>query len=772
MRLALRVFGVLVFLLSLAGAGAYVYLRQSLPQTSGAVPAAGLGAATEVLRDRHGIPHIYASSLEDAHFALGFVHAQDRLWQMEMNRRIGSGRLAEILGPAALEADRFTRTLGLRRVAAENLASYDDDTRRLLEAYAAGVNAFLAGDQVLPPEFWLLGVTPEPWSALDSIVWTKLMAWDLGGNWRSELLRMRLSRTLSLERIQELLPPYPGDPPPQLPDLKSLYTGLEKKPAPNPVFSNYGPDPEFLGGSNSWVVSGARSASGKPLLANDPHLGLTAPPVWYFAHLHAPGLDAIGATLPGVPAILVGRNERIAWGLTNTGADVQDLYLERLDGSFAETEEIIKVKGAPDERLKVRRSRHGPLISDVARPALEAAPRGYAVALAWTALAADDLTMQAAIRLARARDWNELLAAGRMLHAPPQTVSYADVDGNIGFVAAGRVPLRKPANDLRGLAPAPGWDARYEWAGYIPFEELPQAYNPRGGTVVLANHKIVPPDYPHHVTYEWQPPYRARRISELLNEKKHDLASFKKMHSDVVSLAARELLPKFLAGKPDERLAAWDGSMSIDRAEPLLMAAWWREFARALYADELGDAFRANWAARAVFLDNVLSRQPHWCDDVRTPAVESCEHILAASFEKATHELEKRYGKDAAWGEAHAARHRHRPFTRQPWLARVFDIRVASGGDAYTVNVGAMDFNDEAEPFANRHAPSLRMVADLGAPQESVFIHSGGQSGNPLSAHYRAFAEPWARGEYVPMVSERRRLEAGGVQRLVLAPRR
>ena len=788
MRLALRVVAVLLLIVLLVTASAYLYLRQSLPKTFGEVEIAGVGAAVEVLRDRHGIPHIHAATLEDAHFALGFVHAQDRLWQMEMNRRIGSGRLAEILGPGALEADRFMRTLGLRRVAAENLARYDDETRRLLEAYAAGVNAFLAGKPVLPPEFWLLNVTPEPWSPIDSIVWTKLMAWDLGGNWRSELLRMRLSRTLALERIQELLPPYPGDAPPPLPDLKALYSGLEKKPAANPVFSgirgqvrnsahasaqaNYGPDPEFPGGSNSWVVSGARSASGKPLLANDPHLGLTAPPVWYFAHVQAPGLDAIGATLPGVPAILVGRNERIAWGLTNTGADVQDLYLERLDGTFAETEEIIKVKGAPDERLKVRRSRHGPLISDVARPALEAAPRGYAVALAWTALAADDLTMQAALRLARARDWNELLAAGRMLHAPPQTVSYADVDGNIGFVAAGRVPLRKPANDLRGLAPAPGWDERYDWAGYIPFEEMPQAFNPPGGSVVLANHKIAPPGYRHHITYEWQPPYRARRIDDLLKEPKHDLSSFQRMHSDVVSLAVRELLPKFLAGKPDERLAGWDGSMSKDRTEPLIMAAWWREFARALYADELGDAFRANWAARAVFLDNVLSGQRHWCDDVRTAAVESCEQILAASFEKAKEGIERQYGKDKAWGDAHVARHRHRPFTRQPWLARVFDIRVPSAGDAYTVNVGAMDFNDEAEPFANRHAPSLRMVADLADPQASVFIHSGGQSGNPLSAHYRGFSEAWARGEYVPMVSERRRLEADGAQRLVLRPRK
>jgi penicillin amidase len=765
MRLALRVLAGLVIVLVVALGAGYLYLRQSLPQTSGEILATGLRDKVEILRDRHAVPHIYAATLEDAHFALGFVHAQDRLWQMEINRRIGSGRLAEVLGPGALEADRFMRTLGLRRVAEANLARYDEETRRVLDAYAAGVNAFLATDPVLPPEFLLLDVTPEPWTALDSIVWTKVMAWDLAGNYRSEVLRMRLSRTLALERIQELLAPYPGDAPVPLPDLKALYSGLEKAPAPAPVFSEAG----SLGGSNSWAVSGARTASGKPLLANDPHLGLTAPPVWYFAHLHAPGLDAIGGTLPGVPAILVGRNQRIAWGLTNTGADVQDLYLERLDTRFDEREEIIKVKGAADERLKVRRSRHGPVVSDVSRNALEATPRGYALALAWTALAEDDLTMQSALRLSRASNWQEFLAAGRTLHAPPQSVSYADVDGNIGFVAAGRIPLRKPANDLRGLAPAPGWDERYDWAGYIPFEELPHALNPAGGQIILANHKIVPPGYRHHITTEWQPPYRARRIEELLSEKERfQVADFKRMQADVVSLAVRDLLPYF----DNPRLKGWDGTMAAGRAEPLVMVAWWREFARALYGDELGEAFRANWSARAVFVSNVLSRQPHWCDDVRTAPTESCKELLARSFDKAMQDLEQRYGKDLAWGEAHAARHRHRPFSRQPWLASLFDIRVPTAGDAYTVNAGASDFNDEAEPFANRHAPSLRMVSDLADPQASVFIHSGGQSGNVLSPHYRSFAAPWSRGEYVPMVSERRRLEVDGVQRLALMPRR
>jgi penicillin G amidase len=768
MRLALRVLGLVFLVFVVSGAGFYLYLRKSLPVTRGEIAVPGLGAPVEVLRDRDSVPHIYAASLEDAHFGLGFVHAQDRLWQMEMNRRIGSGRLAEILGPNALEADRFMRTLGLRGVAEANLKNYDAETRRLLDAYTSGVNAYLAQRPVLPPEFWLLGVTPEPWSPLDSIVWTKVMAWDLGSNWRSEVLRMHLSRTLSTERIQEFLAPYPGDSPPKLPDLRALYPALEKKPGQNPVFSESG----FIGGSNSWAVSGARSMSGKPMLASDPHLGLTAPPVWYFAHLHAPGMDAIGGTLPGVPGILIGRNDRIAWGLTTTGADVQDLYLERLDSAFSTHEEVIKVKGGPDERLTVRRSRHGPIISDASRVALAAVPRGYAIALAWTALAEDDATLQAALRLSRARDWNEFLGAARSLHAPVQTASYADTAGNIGYAVAGRVPVRQPQNDLRGLAPAPGWDARYDWSGYLAFEHLPRAFNPPGGAVVLANHKVTPPKYPHHITYEWQPPYRARRIEQLLGSGKHDLESFKRMQADVVSLAARQLLPSFLSAYPEKSLQAWDGTMAAERVEPLVMVAWWREFARALYADELGDAFRTSWSARAVFMENVLAGQSHWCDDVRTSLPETCAELLASSFGKAMQDLKTRYGEDWRWGEAHAARHRHRPFSRQPWLARIFDIRVPSGGDGYTVNAGASDFHDEGEPYANRHAASLRMIADLADPQASVFIHSGGQSGNPLSPHYGDFAAGWARGEYVPMITERRRLEADGAQRLMLAPRK
>jgi penicillin amidase len=777
-----------------AGAG-YVYLRRSLPVVEGEISLTGLTGPVEILRDRFAIPHIFAAAPEDASFALGFAHAQDRLWQMEMNRRIAAGRLAEVVGPPGLETDRFMRTLGVRRVAEANLRRLDAETLGHLEAYAAGVNAFIASGAVLPPEFWILRVTPEPWMPADSVAWMKMMAWDLGGNWRSELLRLQLARRVPTARIQEFLAPYPGDAPVELPDLKKFYEGLEKKGTgvatkigSDPISkAEMGSDPNFGGASNSWVVSGARSATGKPLLANDPHLGLTAPPVWYFAHLEAPGFSVIGATLPGVPGVIVGRNDRIAWGFTNTGPDVQDLYIERLDSKFTQIEELIKVKGAPDEKLVVRLSRHGPVISDVSRAALAAVPRGHALAMAWTALAEDDLTMQAGVRMQRARNWQEFLAALRHLHTPQQNVTYADVDGNIGFVAAGRVPIRKLANDLKGLAPAPGWDLRYDWAGWVPFDELPRAFNPPSGSIVTANHKIVPQGYPHWITSEWQPPYRARRIEALLQQtRKHDAASFGRIHADVVSLAMRELLPFFRSTQPNDEkaaqaiklLSAWDGSMAADRPEPLIAAAWWRELARALYADELGDAFRTNWLTRAVFMGNVLANrggQARWCDDLRTRRAESCGELLSASLDKALADLSRRHGDDMAlwrWGEAHAAQHRHRPFSRNALLASWFDINVPTPGDAYTVNVGRSDFNDEQAPYANRHAASLRAIYDLADLQRSLFIHSGGQSGNPLSRHYRAFAEAWARVEYIPMLSERRRLEADGVQRLVLAPRK
>lgn len=807
MRRLARSIAVLLALLAVlsaaALASAYVYLRQSLPKVEGEVPAPALKAAVEVLRDAYGIPHIFASTEADAAYALGYVHAQDRLWQMEMNRRIGSGRLAELLGPAGLEADRFLRTIGVRRAAQASLAQLDAVSLGVLEAYSAGVNAFLAAGPVLPVEFLLTGAQPEPWSPVDSLVWMKMMAWDLGGNWRSELLRMRLARTLPMARLQEFLPPFPGDAPVPLPDLKTLYGSLEKEALRlaiadmEQVLTFAPPELPEGAGSNNWVVAGSRSASDKPLLANDPHLGLTAPAVWYFAHLHIPGRNLIGATLPGIPIVTLGRNDRIAWGFTNTGPDVQDLYLEKLDAGggyvtpegpkpFTKISEVIKVKGAEDVKLEVRVTRHGPVISDVAKSALDATPRGYAMAFAWTALADDDRTFQSSLELGRSGTWRDFLSAVRNLNAPQQNMVYADVDGNIGYVAAGRVPVRKPENNLKGLTPALGWDARYDWAGYVPFEDLPRSYNPASGRLWTANDKIVAPGYKPFITSEWQPPYRANRIGALLEATpRHDSASFARIHADSVSLVMREALPHFLATMPRNEtsrralalLGQWNADMHRDRAEPLIAAAWWRELTKRLYADELGDAFQANWAPRAQFMLNILADrdgQSRWCDDVRTPAVETCAVQLAVSLDAALADLSRRYGSDMnawRWGDAHRARHEHRPFGKQPILARIFDIAAPSSGDAYTVNVGQHHLYDEAEPFANRHAASLRAIYDLSDPEKSLFIHSGGQSGNRLSAHYKDFTEAWAAGEYIPMITDRKRLEGAPHTKLRLVPK-
>jgi len=799
MRLLLKLLGGALALLALVAGGGYLYLLRSLPQTQGEVRLAGLDAPVEVLRDAYGIPHIYAASLRDASFALGYVHAQDRLWQMEMNRRIAAGRLAEVVGAGGLETDRFLRTLGVRRTAEANLRQLDAETRSYLEAYAAGVNAFLAGDPVLPPEFRIVGVTPEPWSPADSVAWVKMMAWDLGGNWRNEILRMQLAKSMPPARIQEFVAPYPGEAPPEIPDLKTLYSSMEREAVQLAEdlgrIAALAPGAGAAGlGSNNWVVSGARSVTGKPLLANDPHLGLTAPPVWYFAQLSAPGVNLIGATLPGVPAIVLGRNDRIAWGFTNTGPDVQDLYIERLHASggyltpdgprqFGVIEETLKVKGGAPEKLRVRVSRHGPVISDVLRPAQALAPRGHVVAFAWTALLEDDKTMQAALKIARAHDWPGFLEAVRDFHTPQQNMVYADAEGNIGFVAAGRVPVRKPENDLKGQAPAPGWLAKYDWTGYVPFEELPRAFNPENGMLYTANHKITPPGYPHFISAEWQPPYRAERIRELLEAiPQHAVPSFARIQGDVVSLAVREALPLLAATRPRSEearralalLAKWDASMAPGRAEPLIAWAWWRELTRALYADELGEAFRPNWQARAPFVLKVLSGEAaHWCDDARTPHVETCAEVLALSLEAALADLRRRYGADMAawrWGPAHFARHEHRPFGRQALLARLFDIRVPTPGDAYTVNVGRNNLFDEAAPFANRHAASLRAIYDLADLERSLFIHSGGQSGNLLSPHYDAFTEAWARGEYIPMVTARKAIAARPYALLRLTP--
>ncbi|MBM3516787.1 MAG: penicillin acylase family protein [Alphaproteobacteria bacterium] len=792
MHWVVRVLAGLLLVVVVAAAGIYVWLRQSLPEEAGEVSVAGLTAPVEIVRDSEGVPHIYAQSEADAYFGLGFVHAQDRLWQMEISRRIGAGRMSEIFGEPTLEIDRFLRTLGLYRAAERTLPNLSAATNAALAAYATGVNAFLAANAApLPPEFVVLGHTPEPWRPADSVVWIKMMAFNLSANLFQELLRAELAKSLTAQEIVEFLPDYPQAQLAALTRFRSLYDGLPLTELAGVVGALRDP----ANGSNNWVVAGSRTESGKPLLANDPHLGLGAPAIWYFAHLQAPGLNVIGATLPGVPVVVLGRNDHIAWGFTNTGPDTQDLFIERItpgqDGHydspegplpFLTREEVIAVSGGESVTMRVRETRHGPVLSDSYERAAGVAPAGFVLALQWTALRDDDRTLQAGIAIAKAENWDGFLAAAQDFHAPQQSIVYADTAGNIGMYAPARVPIRKPENTVRGLMPVPGWDAAYDWQGFIPYDALPKVFNPPSGMIYTANHKIVGDDYPYFITYEWEPPYRARRIGELLAARdKHSVASLAAIQGDIVSRAATDLLPLLLAASPDgaaarpalERLAIWDGTMAADRPEPLILAAWLRELTRLIYADDLGTLFADNWAIRAPFLTNVLSRQQHWCDDRNTEAVEPCGDRIAQALTHALDDLADRHGKDLddwQWGEEHPAVSEHRPFSRVPLLRQLFEIRLPAPGGEYTVNRGGFNIADGDSPFAMVHGASLRAIYDLADLERSLFMHSTGQSGHVLSPLYRNFAKRWRDVAYVPMQTARDAVDATARGTLRLIP--
>ena len=791
----------LLLLLAVLGAlGAWFWAQRVLPQTEGTLTLAGARAEIRIERDEHGIPSIKAASVRDAMYGLGVVHAQDRLWQMETHRRIGAGRLAEAFGEPAVETDRFLRVLGVRRVAAAQWAQVSPASREVLLAYTDGVNAVINNLRARPPEFLILGLQPEPWAPEDSLAWAIMMAWDLGANWQTELIRLRLSLKLPKERIDQLLPPYPGEAVPASMDYAAFYRSLKlngQQALTEPALLRLmaaAPESQVDGvGSNSWVLAGARTTTGKPLLASDPHLKLSSPALWYFARIEAPGYQLAGATLPGLPGVVMGQNQHIAWGLTNTGPDVQDTYLERIkpedaslyqtpDGwaAFETRQEVIKVRGGADVTMTVRNTRHGPVISDVASAGLadEAlGPKGkpadvpaYVVALRWTGLDRDNDIMATTLAMNTAGSVDEFIQAGASWQAPQQNMSVADDAGHIALVSPGRVPLRKPENDLLGLAPAPGWDARYDWAGYLPVDLLPQQRDPERGFIANANQKITPPGYEPFISHQWAMPFRFQRIEQLIEAApKHGLADLRRMQGDVKSLAVLRLLPRLLKAKSGhplaaaalQQLAGFDGSMAADKAAPLIYWAWHRHLSEQVLADETGaPIYDRLLGQRGYFdaLEGVLARDDAWwCDDKATPALESCDDQVNRALTVALDELQALQGPDLAawqWGRAHQARSEHRPFSRVKPLARWFEQRQPVGGDTYTVNVGRVSLKADpstGEFYLDEHGPSLRGLYDLGDRSQSRVIHSTGQSGIPWSPHFRSFSALWAKVDSVPL---------------------
>ncbi|MDE0050290.1 MAG: penicillin acylase family protein [Rhodospirillales bacterium] len=781
-------FGALVLLAILIAAVVWL----SLPSYDGAEEVPGLDAPVEIVRDANAVPHIYAQSPRDGAFAMGYVHAQDRLWQLEMQRRIGQARLAEVVGEPAVEPDKFLRTLGIYRVAERNFEMLEPEAQAIYEAYAKGVNAYLeTHSELLPLEFQLLGHEPEPWRPADSLVWLKIMAWDLGDNFADELLRARLAGTLDRAQLQDLWAQHPDDPAPgphaALPALEDTGIDFAALAAALPV-------PRASGlGSNAWVLSGAHTESGMPLLANDPHLRLEVPSVWYLAHVSTPEFDVVGATLPGLPFPLLGQSRTLAWGFTNTGPDVQDLFIERIDpddparylapeGSlpFEVRTETIGVSGEDPIQLEVRVTRHGPVVSDLLEESGEFLEKGHVLAFSWTALAEDDRSGQALVNATKARNWREFVGALGDLAVPQQTIVFADTEGNIGYVAPGHVPIRATG---QGHMPAPGWTGAHDWVDRVPSDALPGGSNPASGRIVTANNRMVGHGYPYYLTDDWTAPYRARRIETLLDARpKHDVASFAAIQQDLVSLAAARLTPVLLelAEPANETmrtalamLAAWDHGMGRESTEALIYMAWVRELMHVLFADELGDAFEDYWKIRTEPIHRALGERTQWCDDVTTAAEETCSQAVSRALKISLEYLAVTHGHDFddwRWGEAHAVRMKSRILGEVPAIGSWFEIEMPSGGEKETVKAGGFDVADAERPFAQNHGAGYRAVYDLGDPANSVFVISTGQSGNPLSSHYEDYAEPWRDGEYLPMLRDRAAAEEDALGTLVLRP--
>ncbi|MBC8162784.1 MAG: penicillin acylase family protein [Roseiflexaceae bacterium] len=798
-RIVIWLAATLAVLALVAGAGGYFWLRRALPEVSGSVRVGGIGAPVTITRDADAVPHIQAANEADALFGLGYVHAQDRLWQMEFQRRVGFGRLSELLGEATLETDKFLRTLGTGRAAQSAWQNMPAADRTLVEAYVGGINAYLASGAQLPVEFVLLGAQPAPFTPEEVLVWSKMLSYNLGGNYEDELLRVELQAQLGPERTALLMPAWSEADPLVLPNTMAT---LQREPLTRAVPDQAGAaaallrmhkhiqDTLGLGGkligSNNWVIGGARTTTGKPLLADDPHLGAQTPSIWYLAHIQGGGIDAIGATVPGLPGVVIGHNQRIAWGVTNTGPDVQDLFIERINGdNQAEydgelepvqlIEEIIKVKDRPDVPISVRVTRHGPIISDVLENA------GEPMALRWTALDAEDNTFPAFLGINRAQDWPQFTAALEQYHGPMQNFVYADVDGNIGYYAPGKLPMRTSGD---GTAPVPGWTSQYEWSGYVPHADLPQVYNPPEGYIASANNRVAGPGYPHMIGSSFAAPYRARRIIELITAKQQlSPADMAAMHADVSSVQARELLPRLLEIAPlNERgrmaielLRSWDGTMAADSAAAAVYAAWYQELPTALIGDELGEELLELYGGAsadffAISLAALLRDEGGFCDNSGSPEREDCDQRLAQALEAglAAMAIEQGGAQLASWrwDKAHTAYFPHNPFDNVAALKGAFSRSIPNGGDKFTVNVAPVRRAD----FDQRHVPSYRHIVDLSDMGASQYMNTLGQSGQPLSGDYSNLLQRWQRVEYLPMRFATASISEGARGTLTLAP--
>jgi penicillin amidase len=813
-RWLIRIVSGLIALGLVAGLLTYYILSRSLVDYDEDFSVRGITAPVEIVRNNDNVPHIFGQTDEDVFYALGFAHAQDRLWQMTMLRRTAQGRLSELFGPSTVKVDELLRRFDLYGLALQSAEVQDEPTTRALEAYAAGVNAWI--EQVNmgargrgAPEFFLFEPEISAWAPADSIAILKLMALQLSSALQTEVLRARVSLLLPNERLADILPDDPSQGVAALPDYASLVPGVLPLMAPvNFAGGPFSPvaEPGMAGASNSWAALPERSAAGGSLLANDPHLGLTAPTIWYLARLELASGGVIGGTIPGVPVVLVGRSDKLGWGLTTAYVDDQDVVIEALNPSnpeeyqtsdgwatFESRQSIIKVKDAPPVTLTLRWSRNGPILPGGHYELGSITPEGHVAAISWTALSGEDRSISGAMALMRAQGIPEALEAGRQVVAPGQNVMLADGTG-IALQVVGALPARDPGHPSQGRLPALGSDARVGFKGVLPYENNPRVVSPASGLLGNTNNKSVDRPFPMHVSFDWGDTQRIQRWLTLMKAREvHTRESFIEAQLDTVNPTARSLLPLVGAdlwftgeaapvGTPERLrqralvlLAEWNGEMNEHLPEPLIAEAWLRALMKRLIQDDLGAMSESFTHISPVFIERVyrnVGGASVWCDVIQSAAVESCTDIARIALDEALLQLTERYGDNLEswrWGDAHLATHDHPVLGEVPFVKYFVNIRQSTSGGDDTLMRGVTR-GEGPEPFQNVHSAGYRGVYDFADPDSSVFISATGQSGHPLSRHYDDLGELWRRGEYIPMSLDPDLARAAAAGVMVLTP--
>jgi penicillin amidase len=817
-RWLLRIFVGLVALGLLTGLIFYYFLSRSLPDYDAAFTLPGIPAPVEIVRNNKDVPHIFAETDEDAFFALGFAHAQDRLWQMTMLRRTAQGRLSEIFGNRTLKIDELLRRLDLYTLALSSVDAQDEQTKRALVAYANGVNTWIGqvNEQALgrgAPEFFLFSTQIDAWAPADSIAIIKLMAVQLSSHLETEVMRAQMSLVLSPARLRDILPDAPGAAVSALPQYSVIVPGVvpgqvsTRMAELDQPLSPFG-SAAFAGASNAWAAMPNRSAAGGAILANDPHLGFTAPTLWYLARLHLASGDVIGATIPGMPVMLLGRSERLGWGLTSSYLDDQDVVLEKInpdnpeqyltpDGpkDFTTRRTIITVKDEAPVTITQRWSESGPILPGTHYDLGTVTPEGTVAALAWTMLNGADTSMSSAMALMRAHSVDEAIAAGAGFVAPSQNLMVVD-QSNIALQVIGQMPQRDPSHVTQGRMPAPGWEGKNRWLGMFPYASNPLVKNPPTGILGNTNNKTIDRPFPNHVSLDWGDTQRIQRWLTLMKTREvHTRDSFIEAQLDTVSPTVRTLLPLIGAdlwftgeaaaeGTPERvrqkalaLLAKWNGEDNEHLPEPLIAEAWLRALQDRLSRDEIGPLADTITHPDPDFIDRVyrnVDGAAVWCDVIQSAALETCAELARIALDDALLTLSETYGTNIEswrWGDAHEATHDHAVLGSVPFVRYFVNIRQSTSGGDNTLMRGRTAGTGD-NPYLNVHGGGYRGVYDFADPESSVFITATGQSGHPLSRFYDDLSELWRRGEYIPMTldPELARAAAVGITTLNPAP--